>query len=104
MIYAIIFYHSYGWVIGIGTYIGHTKGVVYTHGNFDAQVTALRDAFEAARGRVAEAGIQSLTYIGDCVAPGPIAQAVHEGHLFARDFASTNTVPLRVEPIGQTIP
>ncbi len=66
--------------------------------------TALRDTFEAARGSFADAGIQSLTYIGDCVAPGPIVQAVQDGHLFARDFGRTNATPLRVEPIGQTIP
>ncbi|MEM7598146.1 MAG: FAD-dependent oxidoreductase [Pseudomonadota bacterium] len=66
--------------------------------------TVLRDALEPQRGTFAEAGIESLSYIGDCVAPGPIAQAVHDGHLFARDFGTTNAAPLRVEPIGQTIP
>ncbi|MEM9421144.1 MAG: hypothetical protein AAF986_01340 [Pseudomonadota bacterium] len=34
-----------------------------------------------------DSGIQSVTAIGDCVAPGPIAQAVHDGHRYARDFA-----------------
>ncbi len=66
--------------------------------------TALRDAFESARGSFADHGIQSLSYIGDCVAPGPIAQAVHEGHLFGREFGNQNAAPLRVEPIGQPIP
>jgi dimethylamine/trimethylamine dehydrogenase len=32
------------------------------------------------------AGIQSLSRIGDCLAPGTIAAAVYEGHRFAREF------------------
>ncbi len=35
---------------------------------------------------LAEAGIKSLRPIGDCVAPGPIAMAVHDGHRYARAF------------------
>ncbi len=35
---------------------------------------------------LAEAGIQSLTRIGDCEAPGTIAAAVHAGHRYAREL------------------
>jgi dimethylamine/trimethylamine dehydrogenase len=33
-----------------------------------------------------EAGIKSVTRIGDCVAPSTIAAAVYAGHLYAREF------------------
>ncbi len=35
-----------------------------------------------------DAGIQSVTRIGDCVAPGPIAMAVHDGHRYGREFGN----------------
>ncbi len=28
-----VWYSGYGWIIGIGTYIGQTKGVIYTRGD-----------------------------------------------------------------------
>ena len=37
---------------------------------------------------LARAGIQAVTRIGDCLAPGTIAAAVHSGHLFARGLDS----------------
>ena len=37
---------------------------------------------------LAEAGIVSLTAIGDCRNPGTIAAAVHAGHRFAQEFGS----------------
>ena len=33
---------------------------------------------------LAAAGIKSVTRVGDCVAPGTIAAAVHSGHAYAR--------------------
>jgi len=35
-----------------------------------------------------EAGIMSVTRIGDVSAPGAIVHAVHSGHRFAREFDS----------------
>jgi dimethylamine/trimethylamine dehydrogenase len=40
-----------------------------------------------------EAGIKSLTRIGDCLAPGFIAHAVYHGHRYARE--------LDAEPAGE---
>ena len=49
-----------------------------------------------------EAGISSLTRIGDCLAPATIAAAVYAGHLYARDFdreIDVDSVPYRREYI-----
>jgi dimethylamine/trimethylamine dehydrogenase len=62
--------------------------------------TALRDALEARRADHVRAGIETLAYIGDCSLPGPIAQAVHDGHLWARGFGREEHETLRFEPIG----
>ncbi len=43
-------------------------------------------ALHAAQHKREDAGIQSLTRIGDCLAPGTIAAAIYEGHRFAREF------------------
>jgi dimethylamine/trimethylamine dehydrogenase len=40
---------------------------------------------------VKEAGIATVTCIGDCHAPGAIVHAVHSGHRYAREFESTPT-------------
>ena len=45
---------------------------------------ALYRALMADRQALADAGIARVTRIGDCLAPGTIAAAVHSGHLFAR--------------------
>jgi dimethylamine/trimethylamine dehydrogenase len=37
---------------------------------------------------LAAAGIKSVTRIGDCLVPGTIAAAVHDGHRFAREFGA----------------
>jgi dimethylamine/trimethylamine dehydrogenase len=44
---------------------------------------------------VKAAGIKSVTRIGDCEAPGPIAAAVFSGHRYAREFEfeATDAVP-----------
>lgn len=48
------------------------------------------------------AGIQHIHRIGDCLAPGPIAAAVHAGHLYARTLAdpTTDVTPYRREAIA----
>ncbi|MFQ5985587.1 MAG: NAD(P)-binding protein, partial [Alphaproteobacteria bacterium] len=43
------------------------------------EITAYPDA-------LARAGVKSVTRIGDCLAPGSIAAAVHAGHLYAREL------------------
>jgi dimethylamine/trimethylamine dehydrogenase len=45
------------------------------------------------------AGVQSVTRIGDCLAPGPIIAAVFSGHAFARglDAPDLGDVPFRRE-------
>ena len=42
--------------------------------------------------RLAEAGIDTLSRVGDCDAPGLIAHAVHAGHLFARTLEDEDRV------------
>src|SRR5262249_61941992 len=53
---------------------------------------------------LAAAGIRSVTRIGDCLTPGTIAAAVHDGHRYAREFASPapDAVPFRRERIALT--
>ncbi len=62
--------------------------------------TALKDGLEVQRESFADLGIKTVSYIGDCVAPGPIAQAVHDGHVFARSFGDPDADVLRFEDIG----
>jgi dimethylamine/trimethylamine dehydrogenase len=56
-------------------------------------------ALEAMPERLAQAGIASVTRVGDCYAPGTIQAAVYSGHRFARelDTAPTEGVPFRRE-------
>jgi dimethylamine/trimethylamine dehydrogenase len=63
--------------------------------------TALKTGLETQRETFADAGIESLSFIGDCVVPGPIAQAVHEGHAFGRSFNDPKADTLRFEDIGR---
>jgi len=53
---------------------------------------------------VADAGIKSVSRIGDCEAPGLIAAAVYAGHRFAREFGkepvSGDITPFRREVVG----
>ena len=47
------------------------------------------DMFHALEARTEErkaAGIRTVSRIGDCVAPGPIAMAIHDGHRWAMEF------------------
>ena len=48
--------------------------------------TELYETLQDDTARLAEAGIKSLTPIGDCLAPGSIAMAVHAGHRYAREL------------------
>ncbi|MFQ5785979.1 MAG: NADH:flavin oxidoreductase, partial [Alphaproteobacteria bacterium] len=56
------------------------------------ELTANREA-------LAQAGIKSVTRIGDCLAPGTIAAAVYGGHRYARelDEPAVDGVPFRRE-------
>ena len=42
----------------------------------------------ARRDEWADAGIRTVTRIGDCLAPGPIAAANYSGHQYAREFGT----------------
>ena len=59
-------------------------------------------AREAYMGALADAGIRSVTRIGDCLAPGTIAAAIHDGHRFAREFGAPPpaAVPFKRERIA----
>ena len=48
---------------------------------------------------LAEAGIETVTRIGDCLAPGTIAAAIYGGHRFARELDEPvpDGVPFRRE-------
>ena len=52
----------------------------------------------------ADAGIKTVTRLGDCLAPGLIAAAVYSGHQFARTYQDpidTDRVPFRREDIAR---
>ena len=54
----------------------------------------------------ADAGIQSVTRIGDCLAPGLIAAANYSGHLYARGFGEDidpAEVPFRREDVARLL-
>lgn len=54
--------------------------------------------YQALQGRTGEwqaAGIESVTAIGDCLAPGLIAHAVYAGHRFAQELESTHAGEVR---------
>jgi len=68
-------------------------------------VDSLYEALEGDSQRVTEAGIVSLTRVGDCYAPGTIQAAVYSGHKAARelDAAPTLASSIRRElPLGVT--
>ena len=58
------------------------------------------------RHRWADAGLQSVKAVGDCLAPGTIAAAVWEGHRYAEELDQPDdrgdTVPFRREVTGLT--
>ncbi|MBB3772168.1 dimethylamine/trimethylamine dehydrogenase [Angulomicrobium tetraedrale] len=53
--------------------------------------TELEEAIAARRGEIDAAGIRSLVTIGDALAPGAIAHAVHSGHLAARELGRSGS-------------
>ncbi len=67
---------------------------------------ALFHALMAREGEFADAGIKSVTRIGDALAPGAIVHAVHSGHLYAMNLDSDNPdtflrdMPIAVDPPG----
>lgn len=50
----------------------------------------LRDALAARAGEISAAGIRSVDLIGDTLAPGAIAHAVHSGHKLAREIGEAS--------------
>lgn len=50
----------------------------------------LRDALAARAGEITAAGIRSVDLIGDTLAPGAIAHAVHSGHKLAREIGEAS--------------
>jgi dimethylamine/trimethylamine dehydrogenase len=62
--------------------------------------TEVYDALLSDDAANAAAGIRSVTRIGDCLNPGIIAAAVHDGHRYARALgAAPSDLPFRVEYI-----
>ncbi|MEH7827019.1 FAD-dependent oxidoreductase [Gemmobacter denitrificans] len=62
----------------------------------------LWQALKARRADWVDAGLRSVTRIGDCLAPGTIAAANYAGHLYAQDFGSVSaTIPFRREDVAQ---
>ena len=57
-----------------------------------APEAGLYEALSESSDRLAEAGIETLSRVGDCDAPGLIAHAVHAGHLFARTLEGEDRV------------
>ena len=53
---------------------------------------ALYDALMADPAALEEAGIRSVTRVGDCLVPSSIADAVHAGHRFARELEEPESV------------
>jgi dimethylamine/trimethylamine dehydrogenase len=65
---------------------------------------ALYHALMSDSATLAAAGIKSVTRIGDCLVPGTIAAAVHDGHRFARELGAPPPaeVPFKRERIAVT--
>ncbi|MCP5075460.1 MAG: NADH:flavin oxidoreductase [Rhodobacteraceae bacterium] len=61
----------------------------------------LFDELAGNNGAIEQAGVKSMTRIGDCLAPGTIAAAVYAGHRYARelDAPAPDGVPYRRELI-----
>ncbi|MCT7663360.1 NAD(P)-binding protein [Shinella kummerowiae] len=63
-------------------------------------------ALKAREDEWADAGIKTVTRLGDCLAPGLIAAAVYSGHQYARTYqeqADVDQVPFRREDIARLI-
>lgn len=67
-------------------------------------VDDLWQSLQARHADWADAGVKSVTRIGDCLAPGTIAAANFSGHLFAREFDAApnpDLVPFQREDLAQ---
>ena len=64
-------------------------------------VDGLYEALEGESQRMAEAGIVSLTRVGDCYAPGTIQAAVYSGHKLAREL---DVAPVLASSIRRELP
>ncbi len=64
---------------------------------------ALYHGLMADEAALARAGIRSVTRIGDALAPGAIAHAVHSGHAYAREFDGPGIRIRRDKPIVETV-
>ena len=65
----------------------------------------LHEALSARVGDLAGAGIRSVDRIGDALAPGAIAHAVHSGHRLARELGAAASMPYRRDtPIVDAVP
>lgn len=63
-------------------------------------------ALKAREGEWADAGIKTVTRLGDCLAPGLIAAAVYSGHQYARTYqepVDVDQVPFRREDIARLL-
>ena len=58
-----------------------------------APQSALYDALSDTGDALAQAGIETLTRIGDCLAPGTVAAAVYAGHRYARELEDGSLDP-----------
>lgn len=65
-------------------------------------VDSLYEQLMSREAEFVDAGLVSVTRIGDCLAPGTIAAAVYAGHRFAREFETpaVANLPFRVERCG----
>ncbi|MFO1175914.1 MAG: NAD(P)-binding protein [Paracoccaceae bacterium] len=67
-------------------------------------VATLWDELKARESEWADAGLKSVTRIGDCLAPGTIAAANHSGHLYARTYGEVpdpDATPFRREDLAR---
>ena len=55
----------------------------------------LQQALEARESEWRDAGIESITAIGDCLAPGLIAHAVYAGQRYAQEFDTSPSGEVR---------
>ena len=64
---------------------------------------SLYDALEARSTEWADAGLQSVSRIGDCLVPSTIADAVHRGHKYARELEvpASNRMVKRERPVPE---
>ncbi len=64
---------------------------------------SLHDALQSRQPEWADAGVKSVTRIGDCLVPSTIADAVHRGHRYARELEvpASNIMVKRERPVPE---